>query len=71
MSHRAIFSEFEDFLGIQEFLNAPIQITKYVEDGAMASFCCSVLAAAFAHDLRGFYTCVYGRLHVHSPREKD
>lgn len=38
MSHRAIFSEFEDLLGIQELLNAPIQITKYVEDGAMASF---------------------------------
>lgn len=71
MSHRAIFSEFEDFLGIQELLNAPIQITKYVEDGAMASFCSSVIAATFAHDLRGFYTWVYSRLHVHSQREND
>lgn len=67
MSHRAIFSEFEDFLDIQELLNALIQIMKYVEDGTIATFYSSVIAATFAHDLRRFYTCVYSRLHSQQP----
>lgn len=66
MSHRAILSEFEDFLAIQEVLNILVQTMEDVDGGATVSFCFSVIAATFAHDLRGFYTCIYSRLHVHS-----